>query len=127
MILVTLHRHVVEKLRRVATLLARRKGRSPATANRAVPSSNEATPMSIDRFPIGLELDVTYPNVQASLTLLSAAHLKFEIKDGPSARSETVDIHVVPLGNGIFVVSWQEKDGGTFGIRADVSYGHVLS
>lgn len=37
----------------------------------------------------------------------------FEIKDGPFARSETVDIHVVPLGNGIFVVSWQEKDGAT--------------
>ncbi|WP_211100224.1 nuclear transport factor 2 family protein [Azospirillum halopraeferens] len=69
--------------------------------------------MSIDRFPVGLEMDVSYPNFQVSLTLLSATQLKFEIKEGPFARNEIVDTQVVPLGNGIFAVSWQEKDGAT--------------
>jgi predicted SnoaL-like aldol condensation-catalyzing enzyme len=69
--------------------------------------------MSIDRFPVGLAMDVAFPNFQVSLTLLSVAQLKFEIKEGPFARTETVDIRVVPLGNGMFAVSWQEKDGAT--------------
>ena len=69
--------------------------------------------MSMDRFPIGLEMDVSYPNFQVSLTLLSVTQLKFEIKEGPFARIEIVDIQVVPLGNSIFAVSWQEKDGAT--------------
>jgi predicted SnoaL-like aldol condensation-catalyzing enzyme/RNase P/RNase MRP subunit p29 len=69
--------------------------------------------MSIDRFPIGLEMDVSYPNFQVSLTLLSVTQLRFEIKEGPLARTETVDILVVPLGNSLFAVSWQETDGAT--------------
>ena len=69
--------------------------------------------MSIDRFPIGLEMDVSYPNFQVSLTLLSVTQLRFEIKEGPLAQSETVDILVVPLGNSLFAVSWQETDGAT--------------
>jgi predicted SnoaL-like aldol condensation-catalyzing enzyme len=66
-----------------------------------------------DRFPVGLELDVTYPDFKVSLTLLSETQLKFEISEGPFARIETVEIHVVPLGNGIFAVSWQEESGAT--------------
>ena len=58
-------------------------------------------------------MDVTYPNFKVSLTLLSAAQLKFEIKEGPFARTETVDIQVHPLGVGKFAVSWQERDGAT--------------
>lgn len=53
--------------------------------------------MSIDRFPAGLEMDVSYPDFRVSLTLLSAARLRFQIKDGPFAQTETVDIHAVPL------------------------------
>jgi predicted SnoaL-like aldol condensation-catalyzing enzyme len=68
-------------------------------------------PMS--RFPVGLEINVSYPNFQVSLALLSVTQLRFEIKEGPFARSEIVDIQVIPLGNGIFAVSWQEKDGAT--------------
>jgi len=64
-------------------------------------------------FPVGLEMDVSYPNFQVSLTLLSTEQLRFEIKDGPFARTETVDIQVVPIGNGIFAVSWQEESGAT--------------
>ena len=69
--------------------------------------------MSLDRFPVGLEMDVSYPEFKVSLSLLSTTQLRFEIKQGPFARAEIVDIHVVPLGNSLFAVSWQEKDGAT--------------
>lgn len=83
--------------------------------------------MSVDMFPIGLEMDVSYPNFAVNLTLLSAEQLKFEIKEGPFARIETVDIKVVPLGNGIFAVSWQEKDGATVMNVQDYDRGVVHS
>ncbi|MDX3773515.1 nuclear transport factor 2 family protein [Chromatiaceae bacterium AAb-1] len=69
--------------------------------------------MSINGFPTGLEMNVSYPDFQVSLSLLSSTQLKFEIKEGPFARIETVDIQVIPLGNSTFIVSWQEKDGAT--------------
>ena len=69
--------------------------------------------MSMDCFPVGLEMDVSYPDFQVSLTLLSLTQLRFEIKEGPYARTETVAIQVVPLGNSLFAVSWQEQDGAT--------------
>lgn len=83
--------------------------------------------MSIDRFPVGLEMDVTYPNFQARLTLLSARQLKFEIKEGPFAHAEIVDIRVVPLGNSLFAVSWQEKTGATVVNVQDYDRGVVHS
>jgi predicted SnoaL-like aldol condensation-catalyzing enzyme len=69
--------------------------------------------MSMRHFPVGLEMDVSYPNFQVSLTLLSATQLRFEIKAGPFARNEIVDTQVIPLGNSLYAVSWQEKDGAT--------------
>ncbi|MER8422405.1 nuclear transport factor 2 family protein [Mesorhizobium sp. M1403] len=81
----------------------------------------------MDRFPAGLEMDVIYPNFQVSLTLMSTSQLKFEIKEGPFARTETVDIQVVPLGNSIFAVSWQEKDGATVTNVQDYDRGVIHS
>jgi hypothetical protein len=75
--------------------------------------SNEEPQMTDYGFPVGLEMDVAYPNFRVSLTLLSVEHLRFEIKDGPFARTETVEIQVVPLGNAMFAVSWQEQSGAT--------------
>jgi predicted SnoaL-like aldol condensation-catalyzing enzyme len=95
---------------------------TPSTGDR-----KGANPMSIDLFPIGLEMDVTYPAFTASLTLLSATQLRFEIKEGPFARTETVDIEVKPLGNSIFAVSWQEKDGATVTNVQDYDRGLVHS
>lgn len=69
--------------------------------------------MSLDHFPVGLEMDVVFPALKVSITLLSTRQLKFEIREGPFAAVETVDIHVIPLGNSLFAVSWQEKDGAT--------------
>jgi hypothetical protein len=83
--------------------------------------------MSLDHFPVGLEMEVSYPNFQVSLTLLSTSQLKFEISEGPFARIETVDIQVIPLGNGIFAVSWQEKDGATVTNVQDYDRGVIHS
>ncbi|CAN0444465.1 unnamed protein product [Ectocarpus sp. 12 AP-2014] len=83
--------------------------------------------MSIDSFPIGLEMHVAYPELQVNLTLLSVTQLKFEIKDGPFARIETVDIQVVPLGNSLFAVSWQEHDGATVTNVQDYDRGLIHS
>lgn len=35
--------------------------------------------MSMDGFPVGMEMDVAYPDFQVSLTLLFATQLRFEI------------------------------------------------
>jgi predicted SnoaL-like aldol condensation-catalyzing enzyme len=83
--------------------------------------------MSMEGFPIGQEMDVTYPNFKVSLTLLSGTQLTFEIKVGPFARTETVDIQVVPIGNSIFAVSWQEKDGATVTNVQDYDRGVIHS
>lgn len=83
--------------------------------------------MSLDRFPVGLELDVAYPEFQVSLTLLSLEQMKFEIRTGPFARTEVVDIHVVSLGNGLFAVSWQEQSGATVTNVQDYDRGLVHS
>lgn len=69
--------------------------------------------MSAARFPVGMEMKVSYPDFHVNLTLISETQLKFEIKEGPYARTELVDIQMVPLGNSVFAVSWQEKDGAT--------------
>ncbi|MDQ0314934.1 nuclear transport factor 2 family protein [Amorphus orientalis] len=78
-------------------------------------------------FPVGLEMDVSYPDFQVSLTLLSTEQLRFEIKEGPFARTETVDIQVVPIGNGIFAVSWQEESDATVTNVQDYDHGVVFS
>lgn len=83
--------------------------------------------MSIDRFPVGLEMDVSYPNFDVSLALISTTQLKFEIKKGPFARTEIVDIQVEPLGNSIFAASWQEKDGATVTNVQDYDRGLIYS
>lgn len=91
------------------------------------PFSLEDPMMSLDSFPVGLEMEVSYPNFHVSLTLLSVTQLKFEIKEGPFARVDTVDIHVVPLGNSQFAVSWQEKDGATVTNVQDYDRGLIPS
>ena len=83
--------------------------------------------MSMDQFPVGLEMDVSYPDFKVSLSLLSVGHLRFEIKEGPFARIETVDIEVKPLGNSLFAVSWQEADGATVTNVQDYDRGLVHS
>ena len=83
--------------------------------------------MSLDRFPVGLQMDVSYPEFTVSLTLLSTTQLEFEIKEGPLARTELVDIHVLPLGNSLFALSWQEQSGATVANVQDYDQGLVHS
>lgn len=83
--------------------------------------------MSLERFPVGMQLDVSYPEFRVSLTLLSVDRLQFEIKQGPFARTEIVDIKVIPLGNSLFAVSWQERDGATVTNVQDYDRGLVHS
>ena len=83
--------------------------------------------MSAKSFPIGQEMDVTYPNFEVSLALLSSTQLRFEIKEGPFARSDTVDIEVEPLGNSSFAVSWKEADGATVTNVQDYDRGLIHS
>lgn len=83
--------------------------------------------MSMEAFPTGLEMDVSYPDFHVSLTLLSTTRLRFEIREGPFARAEDVDIHVVPLGNSLFAVSWQEQSGATVTNVQDYDRGLVHS
>lgn len=78
-------------------------------------------------FPVGQVMDVSYPTIKVSLTLHSVERLTFEIKEGPFARTETVDIQVVPLGDGRFAVSWQEQGGATVTNVQDFDRGVVHS
>jgi predicted SnoaL-like aldol condensation-catalyzing enzyme len=83
--------------------------------------------MALSHYPVGLEMDVTFDVFTATLTLISDAQLKFEIKDGPFAHSETVDIHVVPLGNSLFAVSWKEATGASVTHVQDYDRGVIHS
>lgn len=83
--------------------------------------------MSTDEFPVGMEIDVTYPQFSVTLTLISTEQLKFDIKSGPFARSEIVDIEVVALGNGLFAVSWQESSGATVTNVQDYDRARIFS
>lgn len=83
--------------------------------------------MSLDRFPVGLEMDVSYPGCALRLRLLSTTRLAFEARDGASARDEVVAIETVPLGHGLFAVSWQEQDGTTVAQVQDFTRLRVLS
>lgn len=83
--------------------------------------------MALDRFPVGLEMHVSYPSFEVHLRLLSVEQLEFEIMEGPFARVETVDIQVQPLGNSMFAVSWQERHGATVTNIQDFDRGVIHS
>jgi predicted SnoaL-like aldol condensation-catalyzing enzyme len=83
--------------------------------------------MSIDRFPVGMEIEITFPHFKVTQTFLSASDLKFEIKEGPYARTELVDLQVMPLGNSKYALSWKESDGATVTNIQDHDLGIVSS
>lgn len=77
------------------------------------PLASRSVSRAVDRLPIGERIEVTYPGSVVDLMLRSETSLTFVVRDGPDARSETVGIEVTDLGDGVFVVSWQESDGAT--------------
>lgn len=64
-------------------------------------------------YPVGLVFTVAFEPFSATLSLLPDSKLRFAIDKGPYARSEVVAVEVAPLGNGLFLVSWQEQSGAT--------------
>ncbi|WP_429553514.1 nuclear transport factor 2 family protein [Paraburkholderia sp. MM5477-R1] len=72
-------------------------------------------------------MEVTYPPFKVYLTIQSATELTFAIKEGKFARTETVAIQVVPLGNSVFAVSWKESNGATVMNIQDYDRGVFLS
>jgi phenolic acid decarboxylase len=88
-------------------------GYRPPSAMHAIRMHRIIRHVAIEHFPIGQVMDVTYPAFKVSLTLRSSTRMTFRIEEGPFARIETVAIKVIPLGNGMFAVSWQETDGAT--------------
>jgi predicted SnoaL-like aldol condensation-catalyzing enzyme len=83
--------------------------------------------VSIEDFPVEQEMIVAYPDFTVHLTLRSTTEMTFEIKEGPYAHAETVQIKVVPLGNSIFAVSWREASGATVTNVQDYDRGVVHS
>lgn len=83
--------------------------------------------MVTEDFPIGMRIDVSYPDFDVNLSFLSETRMMFEIKKGPFLRTETVEIDVVSLANGLFAVSWQESDGSTVTNVQDYDRGVIHS
>ncbi|MBY3260222.1 hypothetical protein HFO15_00860 [Rhizobium laguerreae] len=67
--------------------------------------------MSIAGFPVGQEMNVTYPDFKVSLKLHSLMQISFDLAEEPFAHKETVSIQVQPLSNGVFPLSWAEESG----------------
>ncbi|TCP30098.1 nuclear transport factor 2 family protein [Sphingomonas sp. BK235] len=83
--------------------------------------------MSVARYPVGQEMNVTYPDFKVSLQLHSVTQMSFDIAEGPFAHKETVSIQVLPLTSGIFLVSWVEESGATVTNVQDFDRGVVHS
>lgn len=69
--------------------------------------------MTIKGFPVGQEMEVSYPPFKVYLRIQSATELTFAIREGRFARTETVEIQVAPIGDSLFAVSWKESNGAT--------------
>ncbi|PRY04511.1 hypothetical protein B0G73_112189 [Paraburkholderia sp. BL25I1N1] len=83
--------------------------------------------MTMQGFPVGQEMEVTYPLFKVYLTIQSETELTFAIREGEFARTETVAIQAVPLGNSVFAVSWKESNGATVMNIQDYDRGVFLS
>lgn len=66
-----------------------------------------------EEYPVGVAFDVIFDAFKVRLTTLSDDRLRFEIAEGPYARTETVRIAVTPIRPGVFAVSWVEAEGAT--------------
>lgn len=66
-----------------------------------------------DAYPVGIVFDVMLDAFEARLTSLPDDHVRFDITEGPYARTETVKIAATLIRAGVFAVSWVEADGAT--------------
>lgn len=91
--------------------------------SRTVPDSLKQA----EDYPVGIIFDVVFNAFEVRLTTLPDDHLRFEIAEGPYARTETVKIAATPVCAGIFAVSWVEADGATVVHVEDFERGVVHS
>ncbi|MCW5963634.1 MAG: hypothetical protein KIT83_06325 [Bryobacterales bacterium] len=66
-----------------------------------------------DVYPVGVVFDVVFDAFRVRLTTLPDDHIRFDIAEGPYARTEAVRIAATPIRAGVFAVSWVEADGAT--------------
>ena len=91
-------------------------------ANHTHVPASEAT-----EYPVGLVFDVSFEAFSARLTTLPDQRLRFEIPEGPYARTETVEIAATAVRPGLFLVSWVEAGGATVVHLEDFARGHLFS
>lgn len=60
-----------------------------------------------------MAFDVVFKEFSARLTTLPGSEMRFDIVDGPFARTEKVRFDVSTLRPGVFLVSWQEASRAT--------------
>lgn len=78
-------------------------------------------------YPVGITFGIVFDAFEVRLTTLSYDQIRFEIAEGPYARTETVKIAVTPIRAGIFAVSWVETDGATVVHVEDFEHGVIHS
>jgi hypothetical protein len=66
-----------------------------------------------DAYPVGIVFDVMFDAFEVRLTTLPDDHIRFDIAEGPYARTETVEIAATLIRAGVFAVSWVEAGGAT--------------
>lgn len=83
----------------------------PLAACQTTPATPQESP-----FPaVGRKLLVTFPAFRAELHFHSSSSLTWYLlnADGSKGRSERVDIRVQPVGDRLFLVTWQEANKTT--------------
>jgi len=78
-------------------------------------------------YPVGLVFDVTFEAFAVRLTTLPNNELRFQIAEGPYARTETVKIVATLIRPGLFIVSWVESGGATVVHVEDFAQGVLYS
>ena len=64
-------------------------------------------------YPVGLVFDVAFKEFSVRLSVISRDSLRFEIAEGPFAKTEEVPIVATVIRPGLFLVTWVESSGAT--------------
>ncbi|CDM62531.1 hypothetical protein LPU83_pLPU83d_1161 (plasmid) [Rhizobium favelukesii] len=67
--------------------------------------------MSVERFPIGQEMDVTYPNFKVSQTLLSVTQLRSRSRKGRSLGPRPSTFKSYPLATASLLSAGRKRMG----------------
>lgn len=67
----------------------------------------------MESFPVHAIYELEYPEFTAEISVLSSSHLQYEVKEGRFEYIEIVAYEAVKIREGVFIVSWQDKDKST--------------